>query len=86
MRKAYSEEVDSSQVSFEEFLAEADDADDEAYLGASTLAKLRAGGLDFDDEDYDEDEDDEDDVADDEDDEDDEEDYDDDEGDEDDED
>jgi small subunit ribosomal protein S2 len=60
MRKAYSEEEDSTEISFEEYLAKADEEeDDEAYLGAATLAKLRDGGLDFDDddEDYDEDED-----------------------------
>ena len=58
MRKAYSDDVDSSEVSFDEYLASADEEDDdEAYLGEATLAKLRKGGLDFDDEDDDEDED-----------------------------
>ncbi len=57
MRKAYSDDVDSTEVSFDEYLAGTDeDEDDEAYLGEATLAKLRKGGLDFeDDEDYDED-------------------------------
>lgn len=58
MRKAYSDDVDSGDVSFDDFLASADaDESDEAYLGASTLAKLR-GGLDFDDDDDDDDDDD----------------------------
>lgn len=56
MRKAYSEDVDSSEVSFEDYLAGADDSgDDEAYLGEATLAKLRDGGLDFDGDDKNED-------------------------------
>lgn len=56
MRKAYSEDVDSSEVSFEDYLAGADDSgDDEAYLGEATLAKLRDGGLDFDGDDKSED-------------------------------
>jgi small subunit ribosomal protein S2 len=46
MRKAYGTEEEVEAV-FEEYAAETD----EAYLGASTLAKLRAGGLDFEDED-----------------------------------
>ena len=55
MRKAYSDDVDSTDVSFDEYLATADEgADDEAYLGEATLAKLRTGGLDFDGEDNEE--------------------------------
>lgn len=57
MRKAYSDDVDSSEVSFDEYLASADEEDDdEAYLGEATLAKLRKGALDFDDEDDDDEE------------------------------
>lgn len=48
------EEIEEGDVDFAEAMA---DLDDEAYLGESTLAKLRSGDLDFvgDDEDEDED-------------------------------
>lgn len=58
MRKAYSDDVDSTEVSFDEYLASADDdEDDEAYLGEATLAKLRKGGLDFEDDEAEDDDD-----------------------------
>jgi small subunit ribosomal protein S2 len=59
MRKARSEEeeFEAEEVDFAEAMADVDD--DEAYLGESTLAKLRSGDLAFLDEEADEDEDDE---------------------------
>jgi len=47
MRKAHAKDAgDEEDVDFAEAMAE-EEADDEAYLGESTLAKLRSGDLDF---------------------------------------
>jgi small subunit ribosomal protein S2 len=57
MRKAYGDVEETPEADFEAYLAASvDEEGDEAYLGEATLAKLREGDLDFEDDERFEDE------------------------------